>query len=301
MPDEILDGLKIQPGYRIIDGTVGGGGHTKKILERSAPTGQVLGLDTDPDAVHRVGERLSTAVADGRLHIAHANFGQIRQVAMSYGFVPVDGILLDLGVSSFQLETPDRGFSLQYDGPLDMRFDPEQEMDAGTIVNTWLEAELADVLYLYGEERRSRRIARFLVRNRPISSTTELAALVEVAVGGRRGQRIHPATRTFQALRIAVNRELTQLENVLPSCLDILKPKGRVAVISFHSLEDRIVKRWVQQEAKSYVQDPSHPRGGHEREPRLQVITPKPLTPSPTEIEQNPRSRSAKLRIAERI
>jgi len=186
-------------------------------------------------------------------------------------------------------------------GPLDMRFDPEQSPSAADIVNEYTERELADLIFQFGEERHSRRIARYLVQNRPITTTEELAELVTRAVGGRRGERIHPATRTFQALRIAVNRELEQLTTVLPQALSLLRPGGRLAVISFHSLEDRIVKQWSQAEAAAYVQDRMHPRGGYERTPTLRLVTPKPVTPSLREMERNPRSRSAKLRIVERL
>jgi 16S rRNA (cytosine1402-N4)-methyltransferase len=214
---------------------------------------------------------------------------------------PVAGILLDLGISSFQLETPERGFALLLDGPLDMRFDPEATLSAQDIVNTWDERSLADVLYRYGEESQSRRIARYLVQRRPFFTTSELAAAIERAVGGRRGSRIHPATRSFQALRIAVNRELEQLERVLPQCLQLLAPGGRLAVISFHSLEDRIVKHWMQQEARTFVPDPTLPQGGYTRTPALTVITRKPIEAGEAETAQNPRSRSAKLRIAEKL
>jgi 16S rRNA (cytosine1402-N4)-methyltransferase len=186
-------------------------------------------------------------------------------------------------------------------GPLDMRFDPDRPTSAADLVNTLKEDELADLIFRYGEERRSRRIARYLVRERPITTTAQLAQIVERAVGGRRGERIHPATRTFQALRIAVNQELDQLEAALPQMLHLLRPGGRLAVISFHSLEDRLVKQWMQAEARDFVQDRHHPFGGVAHTPTLRLITPKPITPSAAEIARNPRSRSAKLRIAERL
>lgn len=299
--EEVLEGLQVRPGVQIIDATLGGGGHTRHILERSAPDGRVLGLDADPAAIRRVQETLAHFIQQGRLLLVHARFDQIQAVATAHKFAPVDGILLDLGLSSFQLETPERGFSFARPGPLDMRFDPTQGISAQEIVNSWPEEELADLIYRLGEERRSRRIARHIVANRPIRTTEELARIVEKAVGGRRGQRIHPATKTFQALRMAVNDELGQLERALPQCLALLKPGGRLAVITFHSLEDRIVKRWMRQEAMRYVPDPSHPRGGRERTPTLRIITRRPIRPSPEEVARNPRSRSAKLRIAERI
>ena len=299
--DEVLTGLNLQPGATAIDCTVGGGGHTAHILAQTAPTGRVLGLDADPDAIARVSARFAEEIAAGRLVLVQSPFEQVAKVAQLHNFDQVDAILLDLGVSSFQLDIADRGFSLMQPGLLDMRFDPQQPTSAADIVNSWPERDLANVIYEYGEERHSRRIARFLVQNRPIVTTQQLAELVSRAVGGRRGERIHPATRTFQALRIAVNRELEQLAAVLPQALSLLRPRGRLAVISFHSLEDRIVKQWMQAEAADFVHDRLHPHGGIARTPTLQIVTPKPVVPSLSETERNPRSRSAKLRIAERI
>jgi len=301
---EVLDGLALRPGACVIDATLGGGGHTAAILERSAPDGHVLGLDADPAALDRVRNQLNAAIETGRLTLVQTPFDQMARVAHQHAITAVHAILLDLGLSSFQLESPARGFSFLRNGPLDMRFDPAQPISAADIVNTWSEQELADIIYHHGEERQSRRIARRIVQARPLYTTHELAAVVADAVGsarrGRRPGRIHPATRTFQALRIAVNHELAQVERTLPQCLDLLQPGGRLAVISFHSLEDRIVKQWMQQEARTYVPDATHPHGGYERNARLQLITRKPITPTPREVEQNPRSRSAKLRIAEK-
>lgn len=299
--EEVVAGLQPGPGFAIIDGTLGGGGHTERFLIASAPDGRVLGLDADPAAIRRIGERLKDPIANGRLTVEQAFFEEIGTVAANHGFEDVDAIFLDLGVSSFQLETPERGFSLRHSGPLDMRFDPKQGLSAADIVNEWPEVEIANILYQYGEEKRSRRIARFIVRNRPIMDTAQLAQMVEQALGGRRGSRTHPATRTFQALRIAVNSELAQLERTLPRCLALLRPGGRLAVISFHSLEDRIVKQWMQQEARDFMPDPLHPYGGTERTPSLRTVTRKPIVAGSEEIARNPRSRSAKLRIAERI
>lgn len=298
---EILEGLRIQPGQQIIDGTLGGGGHTAAFLAQSAPSGRVLGIDADPAAIRRNSLRFEAELAGGRLTLVQSNFGDLTKVAHSYGFTAVNAILLDLGVSSFQLATPERGFSFGHDGPLDMRFDPLQGISAAQLVNTWPEHEIADVIYQYGEERQSRRIARYLVQHRPFTTTGELAAAVEQACGGRRGSRIHPATRTFQALRIAVNEELAQLERVLPQCLDLLAPAGRLAVLTFHSLEDRIVKHWMQKEASTYVRDETIPQGGYERRPTLTILTRKPMMATDAELTHNPRSRSAKLRIAEKI
>ena len=301
LADETLSGLNIQSGDQVIDGTFGGGGHAARILQQSAPNGRLLGLDTDPAAIERAQQRFAAEMKAGRLIVAHANFADMARVAALHGFAAVHAILLDLGVSSFQLAEAERGFSLQLNGPLDMRMNPDQEVTAWDIVNAWPERDLADLLYEYGEERQSRRIARMIVARRPIESTQQLAALVEQALGGRRGQRIHPATRTFQALRIAVNHELASLEQALPQCLRLLRPGGRLGVISFHSLEDRIVKRWMQQEAAGFAPDPLHPLGGTPRTASLTLITRKPLTATGAEVHLNPRSRSAKLRIAERI
>ena len=298
---EILEGLQIQADLRMIDCTIGGGGHTAVLLEKSRPDGKVLGLDADPAAIRRTSARFAEESTTGRLTLVQSNFGNLTKVAQTHGFTGVNAILLDLGVSSFQLETPERGFSFTHDGPLDMRFDPHQGNSAAEIVNQWPEHEIADLIYHYGEEKQSRRIARHLVQHRPFTTTRELAAAVERACGGRRGNRLHPATRTFQALRIAVNEELSQLERVLPQCLDLLALGGRLAVLTFHSLEDRIVKRWMQSEGSTYVYDEMLLRGGYERKPTLKILTRKPITATEAELTHNPRSRSAKLRIAERI
>jgi len=301
MLTEILTGLQIGPGQRIIDGTVGGGEHTAAFLAQSAPAGKVLGIDADPAAIRRNEGRFAAEMATGRLTLAQGNFGEIHRLATAHDFTAVNAILLDLGVSSFQLETPERGFSFSHDGPLDMRFDPDRGMSAADLVNTWPERELADLIYQYGEERESRRIARYLVQHRPFATTGQLAAAVERACGGRRGNRLHPATRTFQALRIAVNEELTQLERVLPQCLELLVSGGRLAVLTFHSLEDRIVKHWLQKEASTYVRDDSLLQGGYKRSANVTILTRKPKTATEAELTHNPRSRTAKLRIAERL
>ncbi len=298
---EVLGGLNFLPGGRAIDGTLGGGGHTAALLAASSPTGQVLGIDADPAAIRRVSERFAAERDAGRLHIAQGNFVEIEALAQAHGFTEVDAILLDLGVSSFQLETAARGFSFQQDGPLDMRFDPQAGPSAAEIVNTWSETDLADLLFEYGEERQSRRIARYLVQQRPFHTTQQLADAIERAVGGRRGRRIHPATQSFQALRIMVNQELTRLSQTLPQCLRLLKVGGRLAVISFHSLEDRVVKQWMQAEAATSVPDLAALSGYRERHPTLEIITRKPITATPSEIQHNPRSRSAKLRIVQKV
>jgi 16S rRNA (cytosine1402-N4)-methyltransferase len=300
---EVLVFLNPQPGGRYIDCTAGGGGHSWDLLTASASAespdagGRVLSLDTDPNAVTRVRERLMPF--GDRSEVVQSNFRHLAAVARQIGFDPVDGILLDLGLSSDQLELEARGFALMTDQPLDMRFDPAQETSAADLVNTLPEDELANLIYTYGEDRLSRRIARAIVHGRPIDSTGQLARTIQRAVG-RRG-RLHPATRTFQALRIAVNDELNALSDVLPQAVTLLRPGGRLAVISFHSLEDRIVKQFVQREAQDCLCPPQVLvcQCGHTAS--LRPVTRKPVEPSAEEIARNPRSRSAKLRVAERM
>ncbi|GAB4560515.1 MAG: 16S rRNA (cytosine(1402)-N(4))-methyltransferase RsmH [Anaerolineae bacterium] len=297
---EVLEGLQLAPGDHIIDGTIGGGGHAAAMLQAISPDGRLLGLDADPKAIARCQHRFQEEIAAGRVVLVHASFEQIGEVARDHGFDQVAGILLDLGLSSDQLAEAERGFSFQTAAPLDMRFDPSRGVPASVYVNEWPEQDLADLIYQYGEERRSRRIARAIVRARPIRDTAHLAQVISQAVGGPRG-RIHPATRTFQALRIAVNRELDVLEAALPQAVQLLKPGGRLAVISFHSLEDRIVKRFFQQEASDCICPPEAPICTCGHRATVRIITRRPIQPGPDEITRNPRSRSAKLRIAERL
>jgi 16S rRNA (cytosine1402-N4)-methyltransferase len=296
--DEVIEGLQVEPGARIIDGTVGGGGHAYEILAASAPDGLLLGLDRDPAALEIAADRLE-AYGDRAL-LVHASFGQLMEVAQSNDIVPVDGILLDLGLSSLQLADADRGFSFMADGPLDMRFDPtSNDPTAADLVNRLSAEELADLLYDYGEERQSRRIARAIVEARPLHTTGELVRVLEETVGRRRG-RLHPATLTFQALRIAVNEELASLEAALPQAVELLASGGRLAVIAFHSLEDRIVKRFMRRESKDCICPPELPICTCDHQTSLDVITRKPIRPTEEEAEANPRSRSARLRVAER-
>lgn len=294
--EEVLDGLDLQPNSRCIDGTIGAGGHALGILERSAPNGQLLGLDADPEAVRYVQGVLEPFAA--RVTLRNASFAEMGRVAAVLDFKNVDAILLDLGISSRQLDNPERGFSFREKGPLDMRMDPGQRQTAADLVNDLDMEELARVLWLYGEERHSRRIARAIVAARPIQTTEELATLVEATIGRR--EKIHPATRTFQALRIATNHELEALDQALPQARDLLRPGGRLAVISFHSLEDRIVKRFFQQEARDCICPVDAPICTCGHRASLRIITRKPARPTQAEINRNPRSRSARLRIAER-
>ncbi|GCE18111.1 16S rRNA (cytosine(1402)-N(4))-methyltransferase RsmH [Dictyobacter kobayashii] len=316
MLDEVLEYLQPIPGGLYIDGTLGGGGHTAAILERSAPDGKVLGIDTDSQALARVGERLAEFVANGRLVLAHGNFSDLAEIVEQTGFGSghgVQGVLLDLGFSSDQMDNPERGFAFSADGPLDMRLDQALPLTAEDLVNGASEQELADIFWRYGEESRSRQIARRIVRERekaPITRTAQLAALIAAGVPHKPGS-IHPATRAFQALRIAVNRELERLETVLPQIVDVLEgekksdgggregEKGRMVIIAFHSLEDRIVKEFIRREAKDCLCPPRLPVCVCGHKARLRNLTNKPVTPGEQEIANNPRARSAKLRAAE--
>jgi 16S rRNA (cytosine1402-N4)-methyltransferase len=317
---ETLDGLQVRQGGAYIDGTLGGGGHTAALL--AAGAGRVLGIDRDPAALEAAAARLESDRE--RLALAHGDFRDIGAIAHEHGFAEVAGVLLDIGVSSHQLDAAERGFSFNMDAPLDMRMDPTSGRTAAELVNELPEDELADVIYQYGEERASRRIARRIAERRrtaPITTTVELADLVKRAVGGK-DTRIHPATRTFQALRIAVNDELAALQEALPAATELLAPGGRLAVITFHSLEDRIAKQFMQRETaicllppRTFAEACPHliekgagPRpciyiGARDCDyaPRLSPVTSKPITASQAEITTNPRSRSAKLRIAERL
>lgn len=296
--EEALEALNVQPGKRYVDCTLGLGGHAKSILENSQPGGMLLGIDADPDATRLA--RATLADYTKTTIIANDNFANLERICRENGFLPVHGVLLDLGISSAQLGASGRGFSFQYDSPLDMRFDPAQQLTASDIVNTYTENELAHIIWNYGEERYSRRIARHIISNRPISSTIKLASVIEQAVG-RRAEKIHPATRTFMALRIAVNHELANLASALEQAVNCLDHKGRLAVISYHSLEDRVVKQFMMKESKACLCPPSTPvcQCGHK--PVLMLISRKVTKPSLGEIALNPRSRSAKMRVAERL
>ncbi|HET9014200.1 MAG TPA: 16S rRNA (cytosine(1402)-N(4))-methyltransferase RsmH [Thermomicrobiaceae bacterium] len=302
MLHEALAWLAPRPGGRYVDATYGGGGHTRAILAASAPDGQLLALDADPAAVARA--RAAAELAGGRLAARHGNFADLKRLASDAGFGRVDGILMDLGVSSFQLDEAERGFSFRMPAALDMRFDPGAGSSARDLVNDWSEADLVRILFDFGEEPQARRIVRAILEARraaPIETTDRLAAIVERAVGGRRGRAIHPATRTFQALRIAVNRELEALEAGLAAAVELLVTGGRLVVIAFHSLEDRIVKRTLRTEASDCICPPGTPVCVCGHRARLRVLTAKPVRPGDAEVAANPRSRSARLRAAERL
>ncbi len=295
---ETIEALAVQPGGRYIDCTLGTGGHAAAILGQSSPGGQLLGIDADPEAVKVARARLE-AYSGSSLLISE-NFVNLEAICIKYDFSPVHGILFDLGLSSLQLNGNGRGFSFQRDAPLDMRFSPSQEITAADIINTSSETELARLLKTYGEEGHSHQVARHIVRKRPIKTTLQLVQTIEQAIGGRRG-RIHPATRTFQALRIVVNRELEHLEAVLEQAVNLLGFGGRLVVISYHSLEDRIVKQFMHQESKDCICPPGTPTCVCGHTASLRLINKKVITPSATEIKLNPRSRSAKLRAVERV
>ncbi len=298
MVDEAIQALAVRPGGRYVDCTLGGGGHAQAILRRSAPDGRLLGIDADPQAVETARERLTPY--GERAVIVQDNFTNLKAICEANGFASVDGILFDLGLSAMLLESSRRGFSFNRDEPLDMRFSPGQEVTAADIVNTYSEAELAELITTLGEEHLGRRIARQIVHERPLQTTAELVEVITQAAGGRRG-RINPATRTFQALRIAVNDELGALERMLPQAVEVLASGGRLAIISFHSLEDRVVKEFFRREAKGCICPPEAPVCTCGRKPRLRLVTRRPIEPSPEECARNPRSRSAKLRVAERL
>ena len=295
---DVLSALHVTAGSRHIDGTLGAGGHAAGILEASAPDGQLLGLDRDPVALAEAGRRLAPFA--GRAHLRHGSFADLRPHAAALGWVQVDGVLLDLGLSSMQLNDPGRGFSLRSDGPLDMRFDPEQATSADELVNSWEEEALAEVIGRYGEEPQSGRIARAIVARRPIRSTLELAAVVAGAVRARR-PGLHPATQTFQALRIAVNQELLALEQGLPQAVQLLAPGGRLVVIAFHSLEDRLVKTFLRQESRDCLCPPGLPACACGHTATLRLLSRKAVKPNEEETAANPRSHSARLRSAERL
>lgn len=296
--NETVQALAVEPGGRYIDCTLGAGGHAAAILEHSSPGGQLLGIDANPEAIKIAGSRLEGY--SGSTVLVNENFVNLQAICIRYDFFPVHGILFDLGLSSLQLNSNGGGFSFQRDAPLDMRFSPSQEITAADIINTSSESELAHLIKTYGEEGYSHQIARRIVQERPINSTLQLARTIEQAIGSRRG-KIHPATRTFQALRIAVNHELEYLEAVLKQAINLLGFGGRVVVISYHSLEDRIVKQFMQHESRDCICPPGIPTCVCRHRACLRLITKKVMTPSREEIGFNPRSHSAKLRVAERI
>jgi 16S rRNA (cytosine1402-N4)-methyltransferase len=296
---EVARELRPRSGGLYLDGTLGGGGHAAAILEASSPDGRLIGLDRDDAALEAAGRRLEKFAGRHELH--RANYAEMRNFVENES---CDGILLDLGVSSPQLDWGERGFSFQQEGPLDMRMDRRDPVTAADIVNTWPEEELANLFWELGEERNSRRIARVIARHRAarkFETTSQLASLVAAQSGGR--QKIHPATQVFQALRMEVNRELEALETGLEEAWEALKPGGRLAVIAFHSLEDRTVKDFGRGLERDYIApaEVDIPEMRRPKEPEARVVTRKPITASDDEARENPRARSAKLRVLEKL
>jgi 16S rRNA (cytosine1402-N4)-methyltransferase len=295
---QILDYLKpVSPG-RYVDGTLGAGGHAIGILEASSPKGRLLALDVDESAIEIA--RRTTAHFGERITIRHGSYADLGQHLTACGWERVDGVLLDLGVSSMQLDNAERGFSFLKEAPLDMRFDGTQKTTAGKLVNTLGQKELAEILRSYGEDPRASQIAGAIIRNRPITTTTQLAALIAAVYQGQRG-KTHPATRTFQALRMATNAELETLAAGLEAALVALAAHGRLAVISFHSLEDRLVKHYFQRESRDCVCPPEQVICTCGHKAALKIITKRAVPPSEEEVAQNPRARSAKLRVVEKL
>ena len=295
---EIINLISPKNSGRYIDATVGAGGHAWGILNASGPKGQLLGLDLDPQALSLAAIRL--AEFPGRFSLIQASYTTLRTQMQKLGWDSVQGIVLDLGVSSMQLDTPERGFSFLKDGPLDMRFSPSQPTTAADLVNQLPERDLADLIWQFGEDRNSRRIARVIVQKRPFSTTRELAEALE-KTGGRSKDRLHPATRTFQALRIAVNQELQSVSDVLPLAVDALAPGGRLTVIAFHSLEDRLVKQYFRKESRDCICPPEQPVCTCGHKASIIEITRRPISPAESEMQSNSRARSAHLRAAEKL
>lgn len=295
---ETIEYLAPSSSGRYLDCTAGAGGHSFGILESSSPDGQLIAIDLDPIAIQLTTETLSPF--GERATVVHDSYLNTARILQRKGWDKVDGIVLDLGVSSMQLDQVERGFSFRAEAPLDMRFDPTRGQTAADLVNNLDEKELADLIWRYGEERFSRRIARKIVQKRPVLTTTQLAEAVRSAFGGAHS-RIDPATRTFQAIRIAVNDELRTIEEAIPSLIELLNSKGRLAVISFHSLEDRIVKQAFRRESTDCICPPEQPICTCGHIASIKVLTPRPISPSEKEVEENPRARSAKLRVAEKI
>ena len=296
--DEAVEYLGVAPGGVYLDCTVGEGGHAQGVLSAAMPGGTLLGIDLDSDALERANQRLRAF--DGAYTLAHGNYVDATRLAQESGFLSPDGILFDMGLSSRQLEAEGRGFSLQRDEPLDMRFDQEATLTAGHIVNRFSFEKLVEIISSYGEEPRARSIARSIISRRPIETTLALADLVAEVTGGQRG-RIHPATRTFQALRIAVNSELENIKKGLEEAINLLKPGGSLVVISYHSLEDRIVKRVMATEARGCICPPRVPVCSCGHTASLAIVTRRVVTPSRDEVRGNPRSRSSRMRVARRL
>ena len=300
---ECIEALDIKPDGIYLDGTLGGAGHSREIASRLSEHGMLIGVDRDPAALQAAGERLSTAKA--RILLVHENFQNLRDILNQAGVERIDGMLFDLGVSSPQLDEAERGFSYMNDAPLDMRMNPEDRLSAYEVVNDWPQEELKRILFEYGEERYATLIAAAIVRERAkksIETTLELAGIIRSAMPAQAlREKQHPAKRSFQAIRIAVNDELGAVERMMEAAPDLLNPGGRLAVITFHSLEDRIVKNAMQTAAKGCICPPSFPVCVCGRKPSVRILTKKPITSQPEELDENPRARSAKLRVVEKL
>lgn len=307
MLPESMEFLNFSDGGVWIDATAGAGGHLREISKRAGKDATVIGIDQDKHSLDALKGQMDGDIQSGHLKLAHANFSEVEEVLNEYGINTITGgILADLGVSSMQLDNPERGFSFSKDGPLDMRMDPTARTTAEDLINKLSEKELADIIYKYGEERLSRQIARRIVEARPIKTTTQLSSVVSPVVlrhrgGGKHRDESHPATRTFQALRIAVNDELGSIESFLRTSIKLLAPGARIVVITFHSLEDRIVKQIFREAAAACVCPPKLPICMCQKKQELRILTPKPLLPDLKEVLANPRSRSAKLRAGEKL
>ncbi len=299
MVREVLEALLVKPGGSYIDCTTGEAGHSLAILDTVTPTPRLLGIDLDAQA--RSAARKTLEPYSDSVSLVQGDYADVGTLARRYGFVEADGVLFDVGLSSLQLESPGRGFSFRHEAPLDMRFDRSQRTTADDVVNGYTERELADIVFKYGEDRKARRIARAIVRSRPIATTTELARVVAGAAGGSGRDRIHPATRTFQAVRIAVNRELDRLERGLEQAIEVLRPGGRLVVISYHSLEDRVAKTILRRESSACVCPAEAIECVCGHTPAVRLVSRKIIRPAPEEVRANPRSRSARMRVAQRV
>jgi len=300
--NQTIENLLTNPQGIYVDGTVGGGGHLRALASRLKPPAAIIGLDRDGDILKRTAAMLTDLTID--LKLINANFADLKAVVLAAGYPQVDGIMMDLGVSSFQIDEEERGFSYQHDAPLDMRMDRQEELDAAQIVNSWDEKAIRQILWDYGEERYAPRIAATIVRQRlvaPITTTGEMVEIIRRAVPAAYRREKHPARRTFQALRLAVNKELEATRLALPQAFELLKPGGHLAVITFHSLEDRIVKRFMVECCTGCICPPKQPVCNCGRQPAGRLVTRKPMVPTEEEIADNPRARSARLRVVAKL
>lgn len=295
---EIIDGLQLSENNKYVDGTLGAGGHSKGILEKLNGNCEIIAFEIDPVAIKIAKNRLSAF--EKNISIVNQSYTKLKDVLLDYKWDSTNGIVFDFGASSMQFDDPRKGFSFRKDGPLDMRFNPSSPLTAADILNNWQEKEIANLIFKYGEDKNSRIIAKAIVAQRPIETTKQLTKIIEEVVYTNHKTRIHPATLTFQALRIAVNQELSSIAEVLPQAIDVLSSGGRIAAISFHSLEDRIVKNVFRDNSKDQYES-EHPMAKIVQKANVKLITKKPIIPTEEEVIKNPRARSAKLRIVEKL